>query len=206
MDETTKAQRPVEQVRRLLDALQCPATRIEPLPPPRPDVQAEIRGRIIMIEATDYHGDEQQGSSRLRQQEEKDARAGRLRGYCPPIDPLPGLTKRIEEKTQKRYDVSGTNEVWLAIFAGVSQLGAFASTVLLPESLDCGKLNTQTNRLFQESPFSRCYLFCEMTDQGPVAYGWTRKDPWQRISIHQEQSHSTLAPSFWDIQKALKKK
>jgi len=213
MTEIGKEQRSVEQVRRLLAAIGCPATRIEPLPSQgrsRPDVLVEICGRKIkiMIETTDYHGDERQmGGSDLRKQEEKDAREGRLKTYGVPIDPLPGLTKRIEEKTKKRYDVSGADEVWLAIFAGVPQPGAVASTLIDTTFLDCGKLNTQTGLMLQNSQFSRCYVFCELTEKGhPVAYCWTKEDQWQEIEIkvRQEQIYSAQPPSFWDIQKGLK--
>ncbi len=183
MDESTKGHRSVEQVRRLLAYMGFCATRLELQRPPGPDVLAEIAGRKIGIETTDYHGGEQvSGGSNLRKREEKDVRDGRPTAYWVPIDPLPGLTKRIEEKSKKRYETSGIDEVWLAIFAGVPQHGAVASTFMFTLFLNCEKLHSQTDAMLRNSQFSRCYLFCGLTaGDHPVVYLWTKADRWHEL-------------------------
>ncbi|HVC37540.1 MAG TPA: hypothetical protein VNF46_03965 [Gammaproteobacteria bacterium] len=165
MDETEKGQRSSEQVRRLLASIGSKASGIAPQCPPKPDLLVVISDRRIAIETTDYHSDEQiMGGSNLRKQEEKDAREGKIKGYWVPPDPLPGITKRIGEKTKKAYDTSGADETWLAIFAGVSQLGALASTFIFKLAVNCSKLNEHTGDMLKTSLFSRCYLHCAITE------------------------------------------
>ncbi len=81
-----------------------------------------------------------------------------------PTDPLPGITKRIGEKTKKAYDTSGADETWLAIFAGASQPVALASTFIFKLAVNCSKLNEQTGDMLKTSLFSRYYLHCAMTE------------------------------------------
>lgn len=183
MEETEKGQRSSEQVRRLLAAIGCDTNKIAPQRPPKPDLLVVISDRRIAIETTDYHGDEQiMGGSNLRKQEEKDAREDKVKGYWVSTDPLPGITKRIREKTKKAYDTSGADETWLAIFAGVPQPGTLASTFIFKLAVNCSKLNEQTGDMLKTSLFSRCYLHCAMTEnRHSVIFCWTKESGWQEI-------------------------
>lgn len=201
MVEMKKEERSVGQVRRLLAALGCAATRIEPRRPPRPDVLAEIGGKNVGIETTDYHGGEsEKGGSELRKRETQDANANRVNTYSVVLDPIPGLVKSIGRKTQKSYDLSGADDLWLAIFAAVAQPGAVASTFLFPQALDLEKLEAATSSVLQKSRFSRCYLFCELVaNNGPVIYCWKKESRWHKVN--HGRTNSTQGPTFWDIQK-----
>lgn len=200
-----KELRSVEQVKRLLTALGYQFTRIEAVAPPRPDVFADVDGRRISIETTDYHGyEKEKGGSPLRREEERDIEAGRMKAYWGAAKSEAGLTRRISEKTAKSYDVSDANELWLAIFAGVPQLGAVASTFLPTIFLNLDELNKQTISLLENSQFSRCYLFCELTENGPKLYCWIKDNQWHEIKIANREPAEEATLSFWDIQQLLK--
>jgi len=148
----SKEKRTVEQVRCLFSALGRLDVQILPQPPPCPDVLVEIDGKRIAVEATDYHGDEaNHGGSALRKQEEKRAAAGQDTGSYVPLDPTPGLVKRIKEKVCKSYDLSKVEKAWLVIFASIPQIGAFTSTFLPTPALDCDKLSAETVSLLKKS-------------------------------------------------------
>ncbi len=102
----------------------------------------------------------------MRKQEEQHAARGQIRGYWVSLDPIPGLVGRVKEKVSKSYELTGADEFWLVIFAGVPQWGAVTSTFLFPLSLDCQRLSALTASLLQNSGFGRCYIFCELADRG----------------------------------------
>ena len=174
---SNKEQRSIEQVRQLLGALGFDRAPVLPESPPRLDVFPEVDNRRIAIEATDYHADRMSpGGSAIRRGEQLDLRAGRRRTYAVPIDPLPGLVCCIQAKETKRYEVSATDEVWLAIFAGVPQLGAAATTFLVTTFFNVHHLTAHTADLLETSVFGRCYILCGLTEAGqPKVYSW-RKD------------------------------
>jgi len=96
---STNEQRSVEQVRRLLGALGFGDARVRHDSPPRPDVFAEVDGRRIAIEATDFHGDETiRGGSAIRRDEQRDAGAGRMRTYAVPAEPYMGWSAAFMRK------------------------------------------------------------------------------------------------------------
>jgi hypothetical protein len=202
-----KDQKPVEQVRRLLNALGYNNFSLTPQQPPRPDVLAVIGPRQIFIEATDYHGDEKvTGGSSLRKQEQKDFASEQIKGYWPPVDPMPAIVRRITEKTSKRYDVIDADETWLAIFAGVPQLGATASTFMLSLALNTQQLTSKSVSLLDKSQFSRCYIFCNLTENGhPRLYSWHRGNSWNEVVLTEARSNSVSAPSVLDILKHFRK-
>lgn len=203
---SSKEQRSVVQIERLLNMLGLGGAQVRPDIPPRPDVFAEVDGRRIAIETTDYHGDETSlGGSAVRKHEQHDAAAGRIRTYPVPADPLRGLPCRIEAKTSKQYDLSGVDEVWLAIFAGVPQSGAAAATFLVTTFLNSQQLTIHTVPLLEASIFRRSYILCELTETGhPRLYAWEKGRAWTELSLP-GQAPPLPSPTFWDIQKLFRK-
>jgi len=170
----------VVQVKRLLNLLGLGGAQVRSDIPPRPDVFAEVDGRRIAIETTDYHGDETSlGGSAVRRREQHDAAAGRIRTYAVAADPLRGLVCRIQAKMSKHYDLSGADEAWLAIFAGVPQSGAAAATFLVTTFLNSQQLTIHTAPLLEASMFHRSYILCELTETGhPRLYAWEKGCAW----------------------------
>jgi hypothetical protein len=206
MREHSNEQRSVVQVARMLNALRLSSVSLCADIPPRPDVAAELDGgRRIAIETTEYHGDEtNRGGSGTRRNEQRDAAAGRMRTYAVPTNPLHGLISRIQAKTSKQYDLSGSDEAWLVIFAGVPQSGAVAATFLVTTFLNGEQLTIHTSALLEASIFSRSYLFCELTELGrPRLYGWQKGRDWTEVSLP-GQTTPPPSPTFWDIQKAFR--
>lgn len=204
-----KEQRSAAQVGRLFRAIGRPDARIQPQAPPRPDTLVEIDGKRIAIETTDFHGDEgERGGSALRKEEERHAAPGQIRGYWPPYNPLPRLVRRINAKAFKSYDLTGADEFWLAIFAGVPQEGAVASTSLFPMALDCQELTTLTTLTassLENSQFVKCHIFCELAVSGPCLYSWQRGARWREVPLPGRRTDSEPSLTFWDIQKLFKK-
>jgi hypothetical protein len=203
---SSKEERSVEQVARLLSLLGLGAARIHPDRPPCPDVFAQVDTRRIAIETTDFHGDEtSHGGSAIRRNEQSDAVAGRVRTYSAPTDPLNGLVRRIQAKVSKRYKLSATDEAWLAVFAGVPQVGAAASTFLVTAFLNCQQLTVRTSNLLEASVFRRSYILCELTETGqPRLYSWEKGRAWTEVTITGEVTPGPLS-TFWSIQKFFRK-
>jgi hypothetical protein len=179
----SKEQRSVEQLYRFFTALGRHDVQIRPQKPPHPDVLVEIDTKRIAVETTDYHGDEaNRGGSALRRQEEQHAAAGEITGSYGPLDPTPGLVKRINEKVPKSYDLTNVDELWLVIFSSVPQIGAFTSTFLIPQALDCNKLSEKTGSSLEKSQFDCCHIFCFSAHNGPRLYSWKRGDHWRDTS------------------------
>lgn len=202
----SKEQRSVVQVERLLGTLGLSPLQLGPALPPRPDVFAEVGLRRIAIETTDYHGDESsQGGSAIRRDEQRDAAAGQTRAFAVPSDPLGGLVHRIQAKMSKQYDLNGTDEAWLAIFAGVPQSGATAATFLVTTFLNPQLLTIHTAPLLEASIFSRSYILCELTEIGhPLLYAWEKGGAWTEVGLSR-QTPSPASSTFWDIQKLFRR-
>ena len=203
----SKEEESVERVGRLFSALGLGIANLQADRPPRPDVRAQIGSRQIAIETTDYHGGERtRGGSLVRRQEEQDFAANQLRAYWLPADPLKGLVARIRAKVSKHYDVSATDEVWLAIFAGLPQPGATAATFLLKTFLNCPKLTDHTASLLEASIFSRSYILCGHTEAGqPKLYVWKKYEIWTEVKLA-DRTPETKASTFWEIRNLLNKK
>ena len=107
-----------------------------------------------------------------------------MRTYAVPADPLHGLVCRIQAKVSKRYDLSATDEAWLAVFAGVSQAGAAAATFLVTTFLNCQQLTVHTSELLETSVFRSSYILCELTEAGqPKLYSWEKGGAWTEARI-----------------------
>jgi hypothetical protein len=180
--------------------------RVRPESPPRPDVFAEVDSRLIAVETTDFHGDETgRGGSGVRRDEQLDAVAGRIRAYAVPADPLHGLVCRIQAKVSKQYELSATDEAWLAIFAGLPQLGAAAATFLVTTFLNCQQLTIHTAALLETSVFRRSYILCELAEAGqPKLYSWEKGQVWIEVGLPGRASPGP-SPTFWDIQRLVTK-
>ena len=175
----SKEQRAVGQVQRLFSALNWPFVQILPQAPPCPDVLVDTGRKRIAVEATDYHGDEaDRGGSTLRQQEEKRATHGLVTGALVPIDPMPGLIKRLKAKTSNSYDLTNVDEAWLVIFACLPQMGALTSTFLIPQALDLRKLSANTAPLLEKSAFNRCLIHGFVAHGGPWFFSWQKGSDW----------------------------
>jgi len=169
-------------------------------------VFAEVGTRRIAIETTDYHGDEaSHGGSAIRRQEQHDAAAERVRAYAIPANTLHGLVYRIQAKVSKHYELSETDEAWLAIFAGVPQSGAAAATFFATTFLNPQQLTLHTAPLLETSMFARSYILCELTETGqPKLYAWEKGRAWTDLRLP-GQVPPLPSLTFWDIQKLFKK-
>jgi hypothetical protein len=200
-----KEQRSVEQVHQLLRALGFHSAQVLPKNPPHPDVFAEFDDRRIAIETTDFYGDRKSpGGSGIRRDERLDVRAGRVRTYAVPTDPLPGLVSCIQTKASKQYELSMTDEVWLAIFAAVPELGATAATFLVTAFLNLQLLTSRTVGMLERSPFRRSYIFCGLTVTGrPKLYSWVKGGVWTEVAVPGRVPPERML-TFWDIQKVFR--
>lgn len=101
----------------------------------------------------------------------------------------------------KQYDLAGTDEAWLAIFAGVPQSGATAATFLVTTFLNPETLTIHTAPLLEASIFHRTYILCELTEAGhPRLYAWEKGRDWAEVKLP-GQGTSQPSSTFWDIQK-----
>jgi hypothetical protein len=166
-----------EQVRRFLRTAHYPYTSIEPMQPPYPDVRVTTKHGIIAIETTDIHWGTTTKGSPIRRDEEAAIRAGQIRSFWPQPDPTPGVLASIEKKCTKTYELADdVDEVWLLLCGGST--AAPASTFVFTPFLNLARLNS--NDALSGATFSRCYLFCELTERGPAIYRWDRDTGWQR--------------------------
>ncbi len=169
-----------EQVRRMLVLLRYPYTRVEPMSPPHPDVLVTTPSFRIAVETTEIHwGVGSKGGSPTRQREEQAIRAGVVTGGWAQTNPIPAIVQAIESKCGKSYRLDGDKDLWLLLIGGSS--AAPQSTFVFTVFLDLGQLNARTCERLARSRFSRCYLFCELTERGQALYGWVRNMPWQQI-------------------------
>jgi hypothetical protein len=169
-----------EQVRRMLELLKHPFEAIEPMSPHYPDVRVTTRSGRIAVEATEVHwGVGSKGGSPTRQREETAIREGVVRTFSAKADPIPAIARAIESKCGRRYIVDG-DDLWLLLLGGSP--AAPASTFIFTPFLDLARLSDRTHEQLARSAFSRCYLFCELTERGQALYGWGRESSWQQIS------------------------
>jgi hypothetical protein len=104
----------------------------------------------------------------------------------------------------KQYEISGTDETWLAIFAGVPQAGAAAATFLIATFVNVQDITARTAAVLERSAFCRSYILCGLTEAGqPRLYSWEKGRAWVELSVSgQTVAEPTL--TFWDIQKLFK--
>jgi hypothetical protein len=170
-----------EQVRRFLIRLRYPHSLVEPMPPPYADVRVTTPSGRIAVETTEVHwGVGPKGGSPTRRREEEAIRAGAVAGFWTQPDPIPGIVQAIRSKCGKTYRLDGDDSALWLLLLGASS-AAPASTFVFTPFLDLGRLAAQADEQLVRSAFSRCYLFCELTERGPAIYGWDREASWQQI-------------------------
>lgn len=188
---TKKQLEELELVKRLLEELGF--QKVYPESRDRPDVIAKLGGRRISIEVTIFHADEGTGhkGSALRAKEEKKAKDLKGSSYATwgVPDPLPGIRTRIEEKIKRAetYDNNQYNELWLLIAAQIPNLGAMASTFIIPQFLNAERLNLEFDSLLRQSRFGRVYLYLIMNN---LIFEWSLSERWCMYPSHQGKSHA----------------
>ncbi|MBV8939027.1 MAG: hypothetical protein JO089_04230, partial [Alphaproteobacteria bacterium] len=131
--------------------------------------------------------DANENGSKLRQQEESDARNGRQQAYWIKTDPWAALTARIEEKVNlaKNYDHSKYEELWLLISSNIPKLGAAASTTVSPMALHnaIDELNSRYGAILAASPYEMVHWYLHMT-QDQTLFTWSRtEEKWSKSTL-----------------------
>jgi hypothetical protein len=169
-----------EQVRRFLELLRYPYTRVDPMSPPRPDVRVTTPSGRIAVEATEVHWRTgPSGGSPTRQKEEQAIRAGATITFAARSDPIPAVVEAIRIKCGKSYRIDCGEDLWLLLLGGST--AAPGSTFIFTPFLDLARLGASADEQLARSGFSRCYLFCELTERGRALYGWDRGARWKQI-------------------------
>ncbi len=166
-----------EHVRRVFDVLEYPYTAIEPMPPPHPDVRVTTPSGRIAVEVTEVHwGVGRRGGSHTRRLEDRAIRAALPFGGYVPTDTTPAVVQAIDAKCGKTY---ADEDPWLLLVGGSS--AAPVSTATVTMFLDLARLSILTHERLARSVFSRCYLFCELTERGRVLYRRNCESSWQQV-------------------------
>jgi hypothetical protein len=169
-----------EQVHRVFDVLEYPYTAIESMPPRHPDVRVTTPSGRLAVEVTEVHwGVGPRGGSQTRRPEDSAIRAALPFGGYVPTDPTPSIVQAIDGKCGKSYVLDADEDPWLLLVGGSS--AAPVSTAIVTMFLDLARLSILTHGRLARSVFSRCYLFCELTERGRVLYQWNCESSWQQV-------------------------
>jgi hypothetical protein len=114
--------------------------------------------------------------------------------------PLDAIAATIAKKSI--IDTSGFDEVWLLVSCGIPEHGAIVSTFVLTNLLTVEALTTVTSPALSQSSYVRAFLH-PITALEDVLYEWTPVKQWQK---HVRTRQAPEGPSFWDIQRAMKKR
>ncbi len=172
-----KQQEELELTRRFFVLFGHPDAKLEAVD--CPDVIAIVDGHRIGIEVTQFHSDEQSGTSgsplRAEEAQKVIQAEGRPYSMSGKANPLTGIVARIQDKVERatKYDSSRYSELWLLISSQVP--GAVASTFISPSLVDIPKLNETTHKLLTMSPFVAVYLHLVMTHN---LFSWSRENQW----------------------------
>jgi hypothetical protein len=110
----------------------------------------------------------------------------------------------IQAKASKQYELATTDEVWLAIFGAVPELGATAATFLVTAFLNLQYLTSRTVSVLERSVFCRAYIFCGITEAGrPKLYSWVKGGVWTEVAVSGQEPPEPVL-TFWDIQKVFR--
>ncbi len=171
-------------VTRLLEALGLPGVPSDPKKTygreTGADVEVRLAARRIGVQVTEYHGDEGQGGSALRAQEESDAAKSIIRAYAVPTDASCGLTKRFSDKLAKasRHTFDEFAEVWLLIAAFLPKLGAVAATSAVPIFITTEWLEQHFGEALRASTYQRAFFHVHLW---PALYEWSLEGGWKVI-------------------------
>ncbi len=138
-----------------------------------PDCIVVLDNKRIGIEVTSLHPDDvgKKGGSKLRIQEQEDARNGLKRGYWVTSDFRPALKAAIERKIKatKNYDSKKYDSLWLLITSNILQTGVAVSTTVSPSSLDDSIIDS-LNAEYGESLKSSSYEMVHWCLYGESTY------------------------------------
>ena len=171
-------------VTRLLEALGLPGVPSDPKKTygreTGADVEVRLAARRIGVQVTQSHGDEGQGGSALRAQEESDAAKSIIRTYAVSTDASGGLTKRFNDKLAKanRYTFAEFAEVWLLIAAFLPKPGAVAATSVFPIFITTEWLEQHFGEALRVSKYQRAFLHVHLW---LALYEWSLERGWQVI-------------------------
>jgi hypothetical protein len=145
---------------------------------------------------------------RARAAEKKDWRDSGLATYggwaLNDRDELLGQIQRaIAHKVEiaERHSFDEFDDVWLLASAGVPEMGAVVSTLIISLGLDAAALDAVTLDCLARSKYERAYLHC-ILDVEHALYSWQRGGRWEK-EIQQGPAWMT-GPSFWDVQKLMR--
>lgn len=93
------------------------------------------------------------------------------------------------------------DDVWLLVSAGVPEMGAIASTLIMSPLIDPAALDAATSDCLNRSKYRRAYLHCIVGVERAL-YRWQRDGRWTKEVQHAPPSMK--GPSFWDIQKLMR--
>jgi hypothetical protein len=141
-------------------------------------------GKKVGIQVTVFHADEHLAKNSsdecLRSREEKDRSSDVIQTYAIPIDYRPALSERINEKIVKAqsYSFSDFDEVWLLVAASLPQVGAIASTTMLPVFVDPENLNIDCHESLSRSKYSVAFLHIVNEKK---TFRWQQLTRWQLV-------------------------
>jgi hypothetical protein len=114
--------------------------------------------------------------------------------------PIAAITTAFTKKSA--IDITGFDEVWLLVSAGIPQHGAVVSTFVVTNWLTAEALTTATLEALSRSPYVRAYLH-PITALEDALYEWTPANQWQK-DVRPRPGPEGL--SFWDVQREMKKR
>jgi hypothetical protein len=170
------------------------------------DVLVVLDGRRRGIQVTEIDTGPVPGHARA--EEKKTCRASGLAAYAvlEPFDrdkQLASIQRAIAGKVEiaERHSFDEFDDVWLLVSAGVPEMGAIASTLVMSPLFAAAALDAVTLDCLARSKYERAYLHC-ILDVEHALYSWQRGGRWEK-EVQQEPAWMT-GPSFWDFQKLMR--
>ena len=146
------------------------------------DVVVEYDGGLFAFQVSDFHSDERtdlvRKGSALRRQESKKTKDGLHAAMFVNADPIPGLVRRIEDKSKKRWSKRDFPETILLIAASIPERSGVASTFIWDAKVDLNKLRANLSPILGCCDYSTVFLYNMI--QGRV-YRWTRQTEWECV-------------------------
>ena len=146
------------------------------------DVVVELDHRKIGFQVTDLHSDEAPGAARkgseLRREENQKVADGLPAAMFVNPNPMPGLVRRIKDKSMKQWSEKDFPEVVLLIGSSASQIPAIDATFLWDARLDVNEMNEQLSPILERTKYSAAYVYNMLLQS---VYKWTRKTGWEKV-------------------------
>jgi hypothetical protein len=171
---------------RLLGSLQLKPIDVGSREPPFPDVLATFGDRApVAIEVTvAYAGEHEKGVARsqtipaIESRLLKNSSSGSYALWHGTPNAVGPISRRIEQKCSKTYDVDDQTSLWLLVACNLAEVGK-ASTFLMPDFVRVDSLNAETSPLLEASKFERVFLQFHLP---PGLFEWTRTSGWNIIT------------------------